>query len=310
MESTAFVQDRDVVVPGMVLAQGMEYLPSKGTYRKDDQIIANRLGLVQFDGKVIKTIPLAGRYLPKKDDIIVGKVIDVLLTGWRIEMNSPYEAVLTLKEASSDFIQRGADLTRYFALNDWVVCQVVQVTSQNLIDVSVRGPGLRKLIGGTIINVSAAKVPRIIGKRGSMVSMIKKATDCNVIVGQNGRVWLNGSPEMERVALQAIAMIEKYAHTSGLTERVQRFLHEQTGRHVDATPDEESTQFGGESGQTERRERRSFGSDRPLRQGFRREGFRRGGFRKESSPDTNQDTSTGSDQSSDESGEYASDSEQ
>lgn len=279
MESILYVQDRSVVVPGMVLAAGMDYLPSKGTYRKDDKIIANRLGLVQLDGKVIKTVQIAGRYLPKKDDVVIGKVIDVLLTGWRIEINCPYESVLTMKEASSDFIQRGADLTRYFSLNDWVVCQIVQVTSQNLVDVGVRGPGLRKLIGGTIINVGTYKVPRIIGKRASMVGMIKRATDCNIIVGQNGRVWLNGTPESERIAIDAIRMIEKLAHTSGLTERVKQFLEEQTGRSVEATEEHgehyvDGNAEGGGRGPRQPMQRRELFN----RVGGRfRENFRRGG---------------------------------
>jgi exosome complex component RRP4 len=267
MESELYAQPRDVVVPGMVLAKGMDYLPSKGTYRKEDQIIANRLGLVQFDGKVIKTLPLAGRYLPKKDDIVIGRVIDVLLNGWRIEINSPYDSVLTLKEGSVEFIQRGADLTRYFALNDWVVCQIVAVTSQNLVDVSVRGPGLRKLIGGTMITVNTHKVPRIIGKRGSMVSMIKRATDCNIIVGQNGRVWLNGDPNMEIIAIQAIKMIEQQAHHQGLTEKVKKFLEEKTGRTVEMLEEPENTSETSEP--QERGFRRDF--RRPFRRDFRRE---------------------------------------
>jgi exosome complex component RRP4 len=279
MESELYVKDRDVVVPGMVLAKGMDYLPSKGTYRKDETILANRLGLVQLDGKVIKTLPLAGRYIPKKDDIVIGRVTDVLLTGWRIEINSPYESVLTMKDASSEFIQRGADLTRYFSLQDWVICQIVQVTSQNLIDVSMRGPGLRKLIGGTIMNVNAQKVPRIIGKRGSMVGMIKRATDCNILVGQNGRVWLNGTPEMEVVAIEAIKMIEANAHRSGLTDRVKEYLREKTGRTVDATEDTSDFQDSGQQGESGGYQRKEFNRDGPRREGIRN--FRGGNFRRE-----------------------------
>jgi exosome complex component RRP4 len=299
MESELYVNNRDVVVPGMVLAKGMDYLPSKGTYRKDDRILANRLGLIQLDGKVIKTLPLAGRYLPKKDDIVIGRVIDVLLTGWRIDINSPYESVLTMKDASSEFIQRGADLTRYFSLQDWVICQIVQVTSQNLVDVSMRGPGLRKLIGGTIITVNTHKVPRIIGKRGSMVGMIKRATDCNILVGQNGRVWLNGTPDMEVIAIEAIKMIEANAHQQGLTDRVKAFLEARTGRTVEAT--EEGNDMLGTEQQSE------GGYQRREHSGPRREGgirnFRNGGFRRDNNFRRPPHTDTPADNSSPREGE-------
>ena len=217
-------KEKEVVVPGQVLAKGMDYLPSHGTYRLGEEVIVNRLGLLSVEGKVLKTTPLAGRYLPKNDDIVIGKVIDILMSGWRLDIESAYSAMLPLKDASFDYIQKGADLSKYFALDDYVVLKIINVTSQNLVDVSAKGQGLRKLRGGRIIKVNSAKVPRIIGKKGSMVSLVKEATDCKIVVGQNGLVWLQGSPEGEVLAVKAIKMIEENAHKQGLTQQVSDFL--------------------------------------------------------------------------------------
>jgi len=194
-ESKLLANDKDVVTPGEVLAEGMEYLPSHGTYRKGERIYANQTGLLIVEGKVLKSIPLAGVYLPKRHDVVIGKVIDILMTGWRFDLNCPYSAVLPLKDATFDYIKKGTDLTSYFDLEEYVVCKIIQVTSQNLVDISMKGPGLQKLKGGRIIKVNAAKVPRIIGKRGSMISMIKQATGCQAVIGQNGLVWLSCEPE-------------------------------------------------------------------------------------------------------------------
>ena len=84
------VKDKDVVVPGEVLATGMDNFPGIGTYRDGENIIASRLGLVNIDGRTIKLIPLSGRYSPKKYDIIICKVVDVSISGWRLDTNSPY----------------------------------------------------------------------------------------------------------------------------------------------------------------------------------------------------------------------------
>ncbi len=233
MTSALHIEDRSIVVPGQKLATGMEYLPGLGTYRNNEEILANRVGLAHIDGKVIKAIPLAGRYLPKKGDTIIGRVSDVLMSGWRIDMNTMYDAVLSLKEASGDYIKKGDDLTRYFALDDWLVAKIVMVTSQNLVDVTVRGPGLRKLRGGTIIEVVANKVPRIIGKRGSMVSMLKRATGCDIMVGQNGLIWLNGEPEMEALAIRCIKLIEDNSNLQGLTQEIKGLLEELTGVEIE-----------------------------------------------------------------------------
>ena len=226
------IKDKDIVVPGDVVAQGMGYLPSLGTYRSGDNVYASRLGLARIDGKVIKIIPLSGNYIPKKGDVIIGRVKDINFSGWSIQTNSAYQAMLSMKDATNDFIRRGADLTKYFDIGDNVVTKIYNVTSQNLIDLTMKGPGLRKIVSGRIINVEPTKVPRIIGKQGSMVSMLKQATKCNIIVGQNGVVWVKGlKPEDEILIVKAIRMIEEQSHVSGLTDLIKKHL-ESNGRKV------------------------------------------------------------------------------
>ena len=220
------VQDKDIVVPGEIVAEGIDFLPSYGTYRLGDKILANRLGLIKIEGKVIKLIPLSGKYLPKKNDVIIGKVIDVNFSGWRVDTNSAYSAMLSLKDETSDFVRRGTDLTRFYDIGEYMVAQIINVTSQNLIDLTTKGPGLRKLRGGRIITINPNKVPRVIGKQGSMVTMIKQTTGCQIIVGQNGVIWLEGSPQGEILAVRTIEKIEQESHISGLTDRVQKFLEE------------------------------------------------------------------------------------
>ena len=218
------VNEKDIAVPGEVLGTGMDILPGMGTYREGDRIMAGRLGLVMLEGRTIKLIPMSGRYMPKIGDTIICKVIDVGFNGWRLDTNSAYSAMLSMKDATSDFIARGANLTQYYDLGEHIVCKIANVTSQKLIDVTMKGPGLRKLKGGRIIEVSTHKVPRIIGKQGSMVMMIKDATQCNITVGQNGLVWIEGSPVNEMRAINAIRKIEKESHLSGLTEKIKAFL--------------------------------------------------------------------------------------
>jgi exosome complex component RRP4 len=239
------IQDKDIVVPGEVLAEGMGYLPSQGTYRLGNNILASRMGLARVDGKVIKIIPVSGKYLPKKGDVIIGKIADINFSGWNVETNSAYPAMLSMKDATSDFIRRGADLTRYFDIEDYIVTKIFNVTSQNLIDLTMKGPGLKKLEGGRIIKVSPSKVPRIIGKQGSMVSMIKRATNCNIIVGQNGIVWIRGlNPVDELLTVETIRKIEEESHISGLTERIKTFL-ESKGRQVIIEPIHENPMGNG-----------------------------------------------------------------
>ena len=222
-------EEKTIVTPGEVLAEGMDYLPGDGTMRRGEDIIATMLGLMNLKGRLLKITPVAGGYLPAKNDMIIGKVIDIIMSGWRVEINSAYSALLPLRDASSNFIPRGADLTQFYTFDDYIACKVSNVTSQKLVDLTMRGPGLRKLTGGRIIEVSPVKVPRIIGKNGSMVSLLKRASGCQIVVGQNGLVWVDGDPEKEIVVIEAMRMIEKRAHQSGLTEQIEEFLTQRIG---------------------------------------------------------------------------------
>ena len=226
-QSELKINHKDVVVPGEVLAVGMDYLPSYGTYRSGNNILALRLGLANIDGKVIKLVPLSGSYLPKRNDVIICSVTEILMSGWRVDTGCVYSAILPLKDASSDYIEKGTDLSKYFAIGENIMAKITNVTSQKLVDISMKGPGLRKLKGGRLISVNPHKVPRIIGKKGSMVSLIKQFTNCRILVGQNGKVWVQGEdPAMELLTVQTIKKIEKESHFTGLTERIKQHLSE------------------------------------------------------------------------------------
>ena len=219
------VEEKMIVVPGEILAEGMDYLPGNLTYRMDENVIAKKLGLVVVEGRAVKIIPLSGRYLPKIGDKIIGQVTDIAFSGWSVNTNSAYKAMLSMRDASTRFIRKGDDLTRYFDIGDYILAKIINVTSQNLIDLTMKEPGLRKLSGGRIVKVNPNKVPRVIGKQGSMVSLIKEKTGCNISVGQNGLVWIGGGDfSKELKAAHAVEKIGRESHLEGLTERITTFL--------------------------------------------------------------------------------------
>ncbi|MBI5390440.1 RNA-binding protein [Candidatus Woesearchaeota archaeon] len=227
--SQLLVQEKEIVVPGETIAEGMDYIPSKGMYRSGEQVKSAHVGLVYIEGKVLKLVPLSGRYLPKRGDSVIAKVTDITMNGWIMDINSAYSAMLPLKDATPEYVEKGADLTKYFTFGDLVFCKISNVTSQNLVDLSLRGPGLRKLNGGRALKIAPSKVPRLVGKQGSMVSMIKKYTQCQIIVGQNGLVWLQGEPEQELLTIDTIRLVEQRSHLSGLTDYISNYLAEKCG---------------------------------------------------------------------------------
>ena len=222
--SKLLVKEKEIVIPGQDLVDGMDYLPSQGTFREGNKIISNYLGLVSISERFIKVIPLSGRYMPKVDDIVIGRVMDMGFYGWLLDISCAYKGMLSIREISA-FIERNEDLTKHYDYGDLVVARVIKVTKQKSIDLTTKGPGLKKLISGKIIEVTPSKVPRIIGKQGSMINMIKEKTNCDILVGQNGRVWIKGDSRGKEILVTNIILkIEQESHIDGLTEKIKKVL--------------------------------------------------------------------------------------
>lgn len=217
-------KEKDLVVPGDILAEGMDYLPSGGCIRENENIVANHTGLVSLDNRFVRVIPLAGKYIPRAGDTVIGEIVDMSFSGWYLNINGPYEAALMVKDVA-EFIERDADLAQFYNFGDIVITKVNKVTRYSNINLTTKGPGLRKITGGKIITIASTKVPRVIGKQGSMVQMLKEKTNCNIVVGQNGIIWIEGkNPNDELMATEAILKIEQESHVDGLTEKMKEYL--------------------------------------------------------------------------------------
>ena len=140
--------------------------------------------------------------------------------------------MLPVSEATDEYFDMGkSDLTKFFNYNDLIFAEINAVSKTKNVQLSMRNRKCRKLKGGRLIKVTPAKVPRIIGKAGSMVEMIKKITDTQIVVGQNGIVWIKGTNE--DVPAEAILTIEKRSHMSGLTDYISSMLQERLGEKTE-----------------------------------------------------------------------------
>lgn len=217
-------QEREIVVPGEIIVSGDDYLPGDWTRREGKDIVAERFGLAERSGRLIKIIPLSGTYMPRAGNIVIGKVTDVTFNGWLIDINAPYSGFLPVAECPR-FINK-EDLQEFISINDMVVAKVDSVKPKG-VDLTIKIRGLGKQEDGMIININPNKVPRIIGREGSMINLIKQETGCDIIVGQNGLVWIKGnSIDEELFAKKSIIEITKKSFVHGLTEKMQKWFEE------------------------------------------------------------------------------------
>ncbi|MBS7639352.1 MAG: exosome complex RNA-binding protein Rrp4 [Candidatus Bathyarchaeia archaeon] len=228
MGSMFFFENRQIVTPGDLLAEG-DYIAGNNTYKDGFRIYASRLGLVEYEGRTVQVVALNTVYIPSPGDQVIGKIEDLNVNGWVVDINSPYKAILRASDAlNKPFRQQKDDLTSFLDIGDLILAKVLAFDRTIDPILTIKEPGLGKITQGQIVRVSPAKIPRIIGRKASMINMLKRETECKITIGQNGIILISGpSPEHERLAILAIEKIAQEAHTSGLTDRIAEMIRKE-----------------------------------------------------------------------------------
>ncbi len=216
-----YVENKDLVIPGQVLADD-EYYSGRGTFKENGKVCSSLMGLVSLRNKKLRVIPLKSKYVPKKGDVVIGKISDVRFSMWNVDINSPYSGILPAFEV---FGREKKELNKVYDIGDVLFLRVVDVDEIKKAKLGLKGRGMGKFKGGIIVDIAPTKVPRLIGKKGSMINMIKDKTNCKIVVGQNGLVWVKGDKDMEQLTKNIIHLIEAEAHTSGLTNKIKNKLY-------------------------------------------------------------------------------------
>ncbi len=215
---------RKVVIPGEVIVSGEDYLPGEGSRREGDDVVSMRLGLAEEAGKVIRVIPIFGAFVPRRNNVVIGRITDITFNGWLVDVDCASSAFLPLEEVPR-FINK-SEMDQFLGIGDIIAAKIWSVKTKG-IDLAMKGKGLGKLEGGFIFRIIPSRVPRVIGREGSMINMIKDKTKCNITVGQNGWIWIKGEKVEDEIrARKAVEFIAEKVFVSGLTEKVEAWFTE------------------------------------------------------------------------------------
>ncbi len=200
---------KKIVVPGEVLSEDRKKIGSH-VFMENGKLVSDCLGIYSEGEEFVSVVPLNGRYIPQKNDLILGIVVDEKYSGYLIDVNSIYQSYVS-KDELRERVKKG----------DVISAKVSNVNEINEADLE----SVRVFYGGEVLNVTPVKVPRLIGKNGSMLQVLKDGTGANILVGRNGRVWVKGG----NIGLlkKAIQKIEDEAHLSNLTNSVKEFLEKE-----------------------------------------------------------------------------------
>jgi len=221
-DSDSETTKRKVVVPGEIIFEGEDYLPGDGTRKEGENIVSSRFGLAESAGRVVRVLPIFGAFVPRKGNVIIGRVSDITFSGWLVDIDSASSGFLPIEE-SPRFINRN-EMDQFLAIGDVIAAKLWSVKPKG-IDLTLKGKGLGKLDGGFIFRIIPSRVPRVIGREGSMITLIKERTGCNITVGQNGWIWIRGdSLDSQIKARKAIEFVADKVHIGGLTEKMEAWF--------------------------------------------------------------------------------------
>ena len=216
---------RKYVIPGDVITTG-PFRPEQNVMLEGEKIIATAVGISEIYDDSVKVIPLTGKYIPKIDDLVIAKVNSHTSLSWELDINSCYVGFLPAQDVfGRDFSAHADELTSKLKTGDLVAARIANFdrTRDPLVTISDRDLG--KIDSGILITISPSKVPRLIGKRGSMIQMIEMATNAAITIGQNGWVVVScENPEGLLKAKKAIQMVDEKAHVANLTDQVKEML--------------------------------------------------------------------------------------
>ncbi|MBA4718014.1 MAG: RNA-binding protein [Nitrosopumilus sp.] len=216
---------RKYVIPGDVVTTG-PFRPEQNVVLDGNKIISTTVGISEIYDDSVRVISLTGKYIPKINDLVIGKVLSHTSLSWELDINSCYVGFLPAQDVfGRDFSAHADELTSKLTAGDLVAARIANFdrTRDPLVTISDRDLG--KIDSGALIEISPSKVPRLIGKRGTMIQTIEMATDAAITIGQNGWVVVScESPEGLLKAKKAIQMVNEKAHVANLTDQVKEML--------------------------------------------------------------------------------------
>jgi len=216
---------RKYVIPGDVITTG-PYRPEQNVTLAGDKITATAIGISEIYDDGVRVIPLTGKYFPKINDLVIGKVASHTSLSWELDINSAYVGFLPAQDVfGRDFSAHADELATKLVAGDLVAARIANFDRTRDPLVTIADRDLGRIDSGELIAISPSKVPRLIGKRGTMIQAIEEATNAGVTIGQNGWVVVAGEdPNGLLKAKKAIQMIDEQAHLANLTDKVKEML--------------------------------------------------------------------------------------
>ena len=202
--------EQRLVTPGMVIGPTSGKRAGSGTIAENNEFIATRLGWLNERNDVVSVLPINSAYMPRSGDLIIGYVAEVRNNLWFFDVNGPFQALLPMSLAPWK-VEYGST-RQHLGIGDAALARIQEVDETHNMVLTMKGVGLRRLNEGAVVSIPVNLIDTLRGENNATLSRIRDATNCRIIVGDNGRVWIHGDSEDMLASRQVIQTLQQEGH--------------------------------------------------------------------------------------------------
>ena len=216
-----------LVIPGDKICTDSGGQLGHGVMKLDGSIIATKLGYIVEKGGEISVTPLHTAYFPRPGDLVLGYIEGMRANIWFIDLGAPFNAILPMSLAPMK-VEFGATRDA-MNVGTTILCRVQEIDESHSSVVTMKGMGLRKVNSGFVDTVPPHLVSLLSSGNDAILSQLKDASNCRIILGANGRVWVDGEPEGIRTVRDTLSFIRDNGDSDNLSSKVADHLKQGHG---------------------------------------------------------------------------------
>lgn len=204
---------RNFAIPGQTVTSETQWMRGHGTYNTatSTNITATLAGNVIITNKLLSVTPMRARYMPEIGDLIVGRIVEVGKSQWRVDVAAPLLAKLPLssinlpggilrRRTTADELQ----MRQFFQEGDLLVAEVQSIGgSDGVATLHTRSLKYGKLRNGMFLSVHGTGGGGGVVRSRRQVFTISAgvtgsaSSQVDVILGVNGYIWLSKHVEQQ-----------------------------------------------------------------------------------------------------------------
>ena len=212
-----------LVTPGEAIGalQGMR--AGTGALANGEDIIATRLGWVKELNNVLSVDPINASYMPRSGDLVIGIIESVRNNLWFADVNGPFNGLLPMSLAPWK-VEFGA-AREQMDVGDVMLARVQEVDESHSVVLTMKGVGLRRLNEGMMSEVSMNHISHLRGDGDATLRSLKEASDCRIIVAENGRVWVDGDAAGVSWMREVLDLVRNKGHMANFDASLEAMMN-------------------------------------------------------------------------------------